>query len=261
MNSMNKRFTSTYSVIALAAASVVFVACSKYEIEQAAQPMTQPLMAVPIKTASLNDMTLEPEMVTDVNGNATAVWEKYDGTRFNIWTAYRAAGANWGKASLLETDDSGDAYSPQIAVDGIGNVTAVWKQSDGKRFSIYANRYVNGKGWEGATQIESGINSQVSAGAPLVTYDALGYAMVSWQELDGLNTKTWVNHHNGDAGWGKPRPFVASAVDKNYPRFDLNENGDVAVVVHKNEVTTALSENPFKKNGHKEVSLASAVNN
>lgn len=200
-----------YGFFALVVGSAMLEACGKIDIDQAVQPLSQPLLAVPIKTTSNKYGGLEPQTVVDVNGNTTAVWEEYDGMRFNIWTMRRVAGESWGVASLLETDNVGDAYSPQVAVDGIGNVTAVWKQSDGKRYSIYANRYMNGTGWEGAKQLESGVATQVSAGAPLVIYDAAGYAMVAWQEADGLNTKTWINHHMGIAGWGGAKPLLANA--------------------------------------------------
>ncbi len=48
---------------------------------------------------------------------------------------------SWGTAVLIETDNAGSAYSPQIAVDAGGNAWAVWEQSDGTRYSIWANRY------------------------------------------------------------------------------------------------------------------------
>lgn len=33
----------------------------------------------------------------------------------------------WGTAALIETDDAGSAYSPQIAFDASGNALAVWQ--------------------------------------------------------------------------------------------------------------------------------------
>jgi hypothetical protein len=265
MNSINKSFMAIYSTFALVTVSVSLEACSKPEVEQAVKPMAQPLMAAPMKTSSIKTVSMnysgpEPRTVSDVNGNSTAVWEEYDGTRFNIWTIRRPAGGSWGNASLLETDNSGDAYSPQVAVDGIGNVTAVWKQSDGKRFSIYANRFVIGAGWEGAQQIESGINTKVSANAPLVVYDAAGYAMVAWQEADGLNTKIWINHHTGDAGWGTAKQLVASSTSAHYPRFEIDTVGLVSLVTEKPESTTTASGNTLKNNRYKQVSIASAIN-
>lgn len=42
---------------------------------------------------------------------------------------------------MIETDDTGDAQFPQIAMDSSGNALAVWHQSDGTRFNIWANRF------------------------------------------------------------------------------------------------------------------------
>lgn len=259
MNSMNKSLIAMYGFFALVASSAMLEACSNTDLEQAVKPMTQPLMAAPMKTSSVKYGGLEPQTVTDVNGNTTAVWEEYDGARFNIWAMRRLAGEGWGIASLLETDNAGDAYSPQVAVDGIGNVTAVWKQSDGKRFSVYANRFVNGVGWEGVKQIEDGTATQVSASAPLVTYDATGYAMVAWQETVGLSTKTWVNHHRGDAGWGLAKQLAVNAVSANYPHFEFDAAGQITVVTQKPENVIAMSsrKNAIDKNGYKQVSIYS----
>jgi len=44
-------------------------------------------------------------------------------------------------AQLIETDDAGNANAPQIAFDASSNALAVWQQSDGTRFNIWANRF------------------------------------------------------------------------------------------------------------------------
>jgi hypothetical protein len=85
---------------------------------------------------------LESQIAFDSSGNAIAVWTQWDSTqsRDNIW-ANRFNGNSWGTAELLEEDDNGDASQPQIAFDSSGNAIAVWKQSDGTRYNIYANRF------------------------------------------------------------------------------------------------------------------------
>ena len=74
-----------------------------------------------------------------------------------------------------------------------------------------------------------GCPSQININAPVVTYDAFGYAMVAWQESVGLNSKTWVKRHIGDANWGATTEFVANAIGV-YPRFAVNAIGQVTVV-------------------------------
>jgi hypothetical protein len=82
-----------------------------------------------------------PQIAFDAIGNAITVWYQYDGTRNNIWANRYTRGTGWGAAVLIETDNAGDAYSPQIAFDASGNAIAVWYQSDGTGSHIWANRY------------------------------------------------------------------------------------------------------------------------
>jgi hypothetical protein len=70
------------------------------------------------------------------------VWRQSDSVRTNIWSNRYEAGTGWGAAEIIETDNSGDAASPQVAVDDSGNVIAVWYQNDGTRYNIWSNRYI-----------------------------------------------------------------------------------------------------------------------
>ena len=97
--------------------------------------------------------TYLPQIAFDSSGNAIAVWYQSDGTRYNIW-ANRFNGTSWGTAELIEADNAGNALMPQIAIDSSGNAIAVWHQSDGTRYNIYANRF-NGTSWGTAELIET----------------------------------------------------------------------------------------------------------
>ena len=68
----------------------------------------------------------EPQIALDASGNALAVWQQFDGARYNIWANRYTAATGWGTAALIETDDAGDARDPQIAFDANGNALAVW---------------------------------------------------------------------------------------------------------------------------------------
>jgi hypothetical protein len=70
--------------------------------------------------------------ITDLAGNPLAV-------DYN-WPFTTVDGA-WGTAELIETDNAGTAYKPQVAIDSSGNAIAVWYQNDGTRHNIWANRF------------------------------------------------------------------------------------------------------------------------
>ena len=97
--------------------------------------------AVLIETDNLGD-ALDSQIAFDANGNALTVWSQFDGIRYNIWAnRFTAATSSWGNAALIETDNAGGAFSPQIAFDASGNALAVWRQSDGTRLNIWANTF------------------------------------------------------------------------------------------------------------------------
>ena len=73
--------------------------------------------------------------ITDLSGNALA-------TNYS-WSFTSAEGA-WGTAELIETDNISDAVNPQVTFDGNGNGLAVWSQSDGNYFKIWANCFESG---------------------------------------------------------------------------------------------------------------------
>ena len=79
-----------------------------------------------------------PHVVLDAAGDATAVWERWDGEDTVVESAYRPAGGSWQAPTDLsqegeEVIQSGedDAYSPRLAVDAAGDTTVVWARSAG----------------------------------------------------------------------------------------------------------------------------------
>ena len=158
-------------------------------------------------TATLIDTGLSinnsgaPQIAVDASGNAIAVWYQSDGTRDNIYANRYTAGTGWSTAVLIETDDTGPADSPQIAIDGSGNAIAVWEQ-DGDpspgvnevRNDIWANRYTAGSGWGTATLIET--DNAGTAYSPQIAVDAGGNAIAVWEQFDGAHYfNIWANRY------------------------------------------------------------------
>ncbi len=131
------------------------------------------------------------DIVLDPAGNAIAVWQQSDGTHTNIWASRYAVGTGWGTAQSIETNDSGDATSPKVAVDEDGNAIAVWQQSDGIHTKIWANRYVVGSGWGAAQSIET--ENSDDATLPQIAISATGKATATWRQFDGTQYSIWAN--------------------------------------------------------------------
>jgi hypothetical protein len=98
----------------------------------------------------------------------------------------------WDTAELIEMDDTGHTFDPQIAVDASGNAIAVWSQDDGTTFwfnyhctrkNIWANRYVAGKGWGTAERLET--DDRGNGIGPQIAVDAKGNAIAVWPQVIG----------------------------------------------------------------------------
>ncbi|MBF4767840.1 PKD domain-containing protein [Nocardioides agariphilus] len=79
--------------------------------------------AVPISNPVQN--ALNPSVVTDPNGNATAVWKRFNGSVDVAQGAVQPAGGAFKPAVNLSAADR-NAYPPFVAVDAAGDAVAFW---------------------------------------------------------------------------------------------------------------------------------------
>ena len=165
--------------------------------------------AVEIETAE--GSAFDPQIAMDRDGNAVAVWEQYDGERFNVWSNNFSPNTGWGAAQYVEQNPVGGGlyFRPQIAVSDEGHAVAVWQQFDGHNISIWANRQVGGN-WAQAKVIEP--TDHASAFGPEVAMDPAGNAVVVWEQLDsGFKfgpTSIWSTRYGiREGGWSTPRPL------------------------------------------------------
>jgi hypothetical protein len=172
-----------------------------------------------------------PQVAMDADGNAVAVWRQFDGTKWNIWSNRYVAGVGWDNAQLIDTDDTGDDYGPQVAVDGSGDATAVWYQMDETRSTIKSSRYVVGAGWGDAGLIgtESG-----HAYAPQVALDADGNVIAVWQQSDGVTAyDLWSNRYVVGIGWGDAQVIETEYGDVYSQQVAMGGDGNAIAVWHQ----------------------------
>ena len=176
-----------------------------------------------------NGDATSPQVAIDGSGNAVAVWTQSDGTRNNIWANRYTPSGGWGTAALIETDDAGSAFIPQVAMDGSGNAVAVWTQSDGTRGNIWANRYTPSGGWGTATLIET--DNTGYASDPQVAMDGSGNAVAVWTRSVGIRDKIWENRYTPSGGWGTAALIgTDDAEDAMYPQVAMDGSGNAVAV-------------------------------
>ena len=175
-----------------------------------------------------------PQLAFDGNGNAFAVWQQSDGTRFNIWSNRYAAGTGWGTPVLLENMDSTGDYQPQLAVDANGNAMVVWWQNSGTFEHIWANYYTVGSGWGTAVQIDD--NSNAYSYGPQVAFDSNGNALAVWSQAT-TTSSIWANRFIPGTGWGTPALIESSNENALGPNLAVDSQGNAVAIWYQDDGT------------------------
>jgi len=158
--------------------------------------------AVQLIESDVNWTAASPRIAMTANGRAYAVWEQYaDGVLGdatppfkNIMANRYVPGSGWQSATLIETNNTGHAQTPQVAVDGVGNATVVWRQWDVTHYSVWSNRFFIASGqWDTAALIEADNTGDVFT--PQVAVDAAGNALAVWSQSDGTRRSIRANHY------------------------------------------------------------------
>jgi len=177
---------------------------------------------------------VSPQVAMDADGNAIAVWQQSDGTRNDIWAnrfdITLGGTGDWEGEKRLEIG-TGDALSPQVAMDSNGNAIAVWSQVEGFFTNIISNRFISGSDWVGPAVVDSASGAALS---PQIAVDPNGNGIAVWVQFDGalsifanrfdVGTSSWetagsIEPDPGDAcfrlSMTDPCPPPQVAMDKN----------------------------------------------
>ncbi len=186
-----------------------------------------------------NAFTAEnPRISMDGNGNALAVWEQLELLDSiisrTIWANRYTWGVGWGTLVRVGPN-TGSSFSPDVAVDPMGNGIVVWaQQEDGANLMtgrrVWASRYVAGEGWENPSPIEESL--AVAVGTPKVAMNAQGNATVVWGQSEVLTPpRVCSNRYEYGKGWGLSERTVSDNSWENYnPDVSIDSGGNAITV-------------------------------
>jgi hypothetical protein len=126
-----------------------------------------------------------PQICVDSHGNTTAVWCSGADNIGVIQSSFKPLGGSWQTTPDSLSSEELNSFSPQIAVDGNGNVVAVWSAFDNGLSIVQASSKLFGEHWQPPITIsQPGIDS---SGA-LVVVDRNGNATAVWGSVINFTT-------------------------------------------------------------------------
>ena len=181
----------------------------------------------PIDLPQAGQNARAPQIVLDTNGNATAIWYTIVGSNSIIQASTKLFGETWQDAVNLSLlgQQVGD---PQIAVDGGGNVTAVWWKRDGANHIVQTSTKPFGENWQTATDL-----AQVGQGfgLPQIAVDPKGDATAVWYYTGG-GGETIIQASTKPFGgtWQAAADLSLSSQSSIEPQVAVDANGNATAI-------------------------------
>lgn len=204
----------------------------------------------PVDISAASEHTGAPHVVLDSEGNATAVWDRWNGNDTVVESAYRPAGEGWeAPVDLSEPELEGevvpgahDASDPRIAVDRNGNVTVIWERYAGTNLMLLqAVERPAGGSWTAPTDIAE--FSQGAAPEPWVAVDWEGNATAVWKQGEVITSA----FHPFAGSWGEP--VQLSGEESFTPQATMDARGDTTVVWMHNDGSHYVVESAYRPEG------------
>jgi hypothetical protein len=151
----------------------------------------------------------QPKIALDASGKGAVVWPQTDGSFASIWARPYLGGGAWGNIELVEANNSGHAFKPQIAVASTPGSypIVVWGELNGTRADIWASQKLPGAGWSAAQLIET--DNTFGAMDADIAVDSSGRAIALWRQSDGTRDNIVANLYTPASKlggqWGVPQ--------------------------------------------------------
>lgn len=144
--------------------------------------------SAPVLLESSSNYALYPTVAVDSLGNAVVAWIEWDGT-YNVWgNRFDGPNATWTGAVLLESQTAWPVFQPPRVSMNNGNAVVVWGMGGpgSDPYSVFANRYVAGVGWQGEADVDLVGGSNYYTYSPNVALDSAGNATIVFQLVENI---------------------------------------------------------------------------
>lgn len=169
-----------------------------------AAPTWQPVTNLFADLSAAGGSAQTPAVAVDSDGDATAIWSRYDGTQFVVQATTRPAGGTWGEPVDVAAGRS--IYHPQLAIDPAGNITAVWRRRDAESSVVQAATRPADGTWSTPVDLSVDLsvdNSQLTD-VPQVAVDAEGTVTATWSHYAANRFTTQAATRSVDGTWTTP---------------------------------------------------------
>ncbi len=170
--------------------------------------------------------SMSPDVASDAQGDAVAVWLQFDGANARVQAAYRPAGGSFGAPQTLSAAGY-EAREPRVAMNAAGEAVIVWSLGSGLSEEAQASSAAPG-GIFGAAQDLTGFTE--TASLPQVALDSHGDAIAVWEGWDGSKIRIQEASRPAGGSFGTPEFLSAAGENAGAPQIAFDSSGNALAV-------------------------------
>jgi hypothetical protein len=169
---------------------------------------------------------MSPDVASDAQGDAVAVWLHYDGANPRVQVAYRPAGGVFGATQTLSAAGY-EARDPRVAMNADGQAVIVWSLASGLVEKVQAISAAPGGVFGEVTDLTA--FGEV-ASVPQVALNASGEAIAVWDGWDGANIRIQEAYRPAGGAFEAPHFLSQAADNADTPQVAFDAAGDALAV-------------------------------
>jgi hypothetical protein len=182
--------------------------------------------SAPVNLSTAGRDAEDPEVAMDEDGDAVAVWSRFDGSDFRVQAVTRSAGGGFSVPVNLSAAGE-DGILPQVAMDKVGNAVVVWRRFDGANIRVQAATRPAGGAFSGPVNLSPAGEDGFT---PAVAMGETGDAVAAWGHFDGPDSRVQVATRPAGGAFSGPVDISAAGVDAFTPAVAMDQDGDAVAV-------------------------------
>ncbi|HEX8714184.1 MAG TPA: PKD domain-containing protein [Solirubrobacteraceae bacterium] len=222
MRSVRRATASGLSAVALAASAALLAVTSAW---------AAPTWLAPSKLSATGANAEGPQLSVDEQGDALAVWQRFNGAANVVEAASRPAASGSWQAPVAISSAKAEASLPQVALDSHGDAVAVWLSLHGGEYAIEAStRSGLGGPWQSPVTLQT-LGALIPMEArPDLAVDSRGDAVAVWRRLEGAETIVEAASMQAGGSWQPPETISKKAEDLHPAEVAIDDAGDATAV-------------------------------
>lgn len=168
----------------------------------------------------------DTQILSDSQGNLTALWVENVGSIYVLKSASQPSGGSWSSAVTISPSGK-NVDSAKLVIDDSGNLTAVWRTSENPNYTLQSATKPLGGSWSGPVNITP--VGQTISGTSLVV-DGSGGITAAWSIFDGTGWQLQSATKANGASWSSPTNVSVRDSNVSLPELVVDSSGAVTAV-------------------------------